>query len=212
MGLLDGLVGQLAREAAGQALQKQGGLGGMLGGLVQGMGQTQPATRTDQVDSPFNMPADRASASAGGGLGGMLGSVLGGLTGGQSSPQGGGQLMMVLLPMILAWVQHQGGIGAVFASLQKNGLGAQAQSWMSTSSNQQVSPEQINQLFGSTEINHMASQAGVSQDAVLSGLSALMPQVIDQLTPSGDLSQSDQANHEVSSLLASLQGALSSAK
>jgi uncharacterized protein YidB (DUF937 family) len=212
MGLLDGLVGQLAREAAGQALQKQGGLGGMLGGLVQGMGQTQPATRTDQVDSPFNMPADRASASAGGGLGGMLGSVLGGLTGGQSSPQGGGQLMMVLLPMILAWVQRQGGIGAVFASLQKNGLGAQAQSWMSTSSNQQVSPEQINQLFGSTEINHMASQAGVSQDAVLSGLSALMPQVIDQLTPSGDLSQSDQANHEVSSLLASLQGALSSAK
>ena len=205
-------MGQLAREAAGQALQKQGGLGGMLGGLVQGMGQTQPATRTDQVDSPFNMPADRASASAGGGLGGMLGSVLGGLTGGQSSPQGGGQLMMVLLPMILAWVQHQGGIGAVFASLQKNGLGAQAQSWMSTSSNQQVSPEQINQLFGSTEINHMASQAGVSQDAVLSGLSALMPQVIDQLTPSGDLSQSDQANHEVSSLLASLQGALSSAK
>ena len=142
----------------------------------------------------------------------MLGSVLGGLTGGQSSPQGGGQLMMVLLPMILAWVQRQGGIGAVFASLQKNGLGAQAQSWMSTSSNQQVSPEQINQLFGSTEINHMASQAGVSQDAVLSGLSALMPQVIDQLTPSGDLSQSDQANHEVSSLLASLQGALSSAK
>jgi uncharacterized protein YidB (DUF937 family) len=215
MGLLDGLVGQLAREAAGQALQKQGGLGGVLGSLVKNMGQheqpTTPShpTSSSQVDSPFNLPTDGQSSATGGGLGGVLGSVLGGLTGGNVAPQGTNQLMVILLPMILAWVQRQGGIGAVFESLQKNGLAAQAQSWMSTSGNQQISPEQMNQLFGSSEINQMASQAGVSQEAVLSGLSNLMPQVIDQLTPTGDLSQADQANNEVSSLLASLQSALS---
>lgn len=218
MGLLDGLVGQLAREAAGQALQKQGGLGSVLGGLVKNMGQhEQPTTRHaptnnhptsgSHVDSPFNLPADGQSSS--GGLGGMLGSVLGGLTGNRGASQGKSQLLMILLPMVLAWVQRQGGIGAVFESLQKNGLTTQAQSWMSTSANQAVSPQQVNQLFGSSEISHMANQAGVSPDAVLSGLSDLMPQVMDQLTPTGDLSQADQANNEVSALLASLQRALS---
>ena len=198
MGMLDGLVGKLAREAAGNALEKQGGLGGLLGGLVRGQAASaHPSNST--VNSPFGQ--------AGGGLGDLLGSVLGGKQG-QAKPavQGGAGLLIALLPVLLTWVQQQGGLEKVLASLQSKGLGDQAKSWMSTGQNQPIQLQQVEQVFGSTQVDQFAHQTGANRDAVLSGIASLLPQVVDQLTPKGDMSTVQDANQEIGTLLGQLGG------
>lgn len=190
MGLLDGLVGQLARDAASNVLEKQGGLTGLLGGLVRG--QSTPP---------------HAQGNAGAGLADVLGSVLGGS---HPSPQaqtaGSAGLLMALLPILLNWVQQQGGLEKVLASLQSSGLGAQLQSWMSHGQNQPIQPQQVEQVFGATQVDQFASQTGASREAVLSGIASLLPQVIDQLTPKGDGSSAPHANQEIGAVLNQLAG------
>ncbi len=202
MGMLDGLVGQLAREAAGSALEKQGGLGGLLGGLVRG--QSTPASSSNStVNSPFGQ-------TSGGGLTDLLGSVLGG--GDRSSSpakpavSGSASLLIALLPVVLTWVQQQGGLEKVLSSLQGKGLGGQAQSWMNTGQNQPLQPEQVESVFGAAQVDQFAAETGASRGAVLSGIASLLPQVIDQLTPKGDASTANQANQEIGAILGQLSG------
>ncbi|MEC7118759.1 MAG: YidB family protein [Pseudomonadota bacterium] len=203
MGMLDGLVGQLAREAAGNALEKQGGLGGLLGGLVRGQQGTMGRSQAQTVDSPFGQ-----SANTGGGLGDLLGSVLGGgnTTSAKPAAQGGAGLLIALLPVILNWVQQQGGLEKVLASLQSKGLGGQAQSWMSTGQNQPIQPEQVESVFGTAQVDQFAAETGANRGAVLSGIASLLPQVIDQLTPKGDTSTANEANQEIGTVLGQLAG------
>lgn len=195
MGMLDGLVGKIAREAASSALEKQGGLGGILGGLVRGQQSSGQAPT--------------------GSLGDVLGSILGGAQKSpnqppHASPTGSGSagLLLALLPVVLTWIQQQGGLEKVLASLQGSGLGAQAQSWMSTAHNQSIEPQQVEQVFGVAQVDQFARQTGASREAVLSGIAGLLPQVIDQLTPKGDASHSHQANQDITAVLGQLAGLL----
>lgn len=187
MGMLDGLVGQIAQQALNQGGQQGGGLGGVLGGLLGG-GQQQ-----------------------GGGLGGMLGGLLGGGQQ-QGDQQAGGinlggaspMIMAALLPAVLGWVQQQGGIGNVVSSLTNSGLGSQVQSWVGTGENQPVDPAALSQILGSDKIAQVAAQVGASPEDVQGGLAALFPQVVNQLTPNGDTSNADEADGAISSILSKL--------
>ena len=94
-----------------------------------------------------------------GGLGDILGSVLGGLTGGQSQQApnaqnsgfagGGKSLLIAVLPLILAWIQQQGGLQAALDKLKGQGLSSQVEDWVSTGpgENASVNPEQVQNLF-----------------------------------------------------------------
>lgn len=189
MGMLDGLVGQIAQQALNQGGQQGGGLGGMLGGLLGG-GQQQ-----------------------GGGLGGMLGGLLGGGQA-QADQQAGGinlggaspTIMAALLPAVLGWVQQQGGIGNAVSTLTNSGLGSQVQSWVGTGENQAADPSALGQLLGSDKIAQVAAQVGVSPEEVQGGLAALLPQVVNHLTPNGDTSNAEEADSTVSSILGKLGG------
>lgn len=192
MGMLDGLVGQLAREAAGGVLEKQGGLGGLLGGLIRD--QSMPER------SPVGQPA------SGGGLADLLGSVLGGSASQPQAKPAAAGLLMALLPVVLKWVQQQGGLEKVLSSLQGKGLGGQAQSWMSTAHNEPLQPEQVENVFGTAQVDQFAAETGASRGEVLSSIASLLPQVIDQLTPKGDASNADQANQEIGAVLSKLSG------
>lgn len=186
MGMLDGLVGQIAQQALNQGGQQGGGIGGMLGGLLGG-GQQQA-----------------------GGLGGMLGGLLGG--GQQQVDQQAGtnlggaspQILAALLPAVLGWVQQQGGIGNAVSTLSNSGLGSQVQSWVGTGENQAADPSALGQLLGSDKIAQIAAQVGVSPDQVQGGLAALLPQVVDHLTPNGNTSNAEEANNDISSVLGKL--------
>ena len=109
-----------------------------------------------------NSGAGSAAGGANGGLG-DLGSTLGGL----------------------------GGLGGLINAFQRNGMGDQMQSWIGTGQNMPISPDQLQQVLGQGTLGQIAQQLGLSPQASASGLSELLPQLIDRLTPNGQAPQGD---------------------
>lgn len=165
--LLGGLFGAaMSRRGMGGGAPAGGGLGGMLGG------------------------------GAGGGLGGAaLGSVLGGLLGGRRSGGigglggGRGALLVMLLPMAMRWVQRNGGIGAVLKRFQQQGYGKQAQSWVATGDNEELDEHAVEEVVGRRDLADMAQRLGVPETEVKQAFAEIMPQMVDRLSPQGDLPQ-----------------------
>jgi uncharacterized protein YidB (DUF937 family) len=54
-----------------------------------------------------------------------------------------------------------------------------------------ISPDQLQQVLGQGTIGQIAQQLGLSPQASASGLSELLPQLIDRLTPNGQAPQGD---------------------
>jgi uncharacterized protein YidB (DUF937 family) len=125
-----------------------------------------------------------AQRGGGGGLGDILGQVLGG-GGGQATPQGMGGM---------------GGLGGLLEQLQRSGYGDQARSWVGTGQNMPISPDAMEQIFGRGGISEIARQAGVSEGDATRGLSALLPEVVNHVTPNGDVPDLDSLSASVSDL------------
>ena len=89
---------------------------------------------------------------------------------------------------ILAMIQnHPGGINGLVQSFHSNGLGGVIQSWISTGQNQPISPDQVQQVLGSGQVQAVAEKLGVSPEQASATLSQLLPNVIDKLSPNGQL-------------------------
>ncbi|WP_348945909.1 YidB family protein [Chitinibacter sp. FCG-7] len=84
-------------------------------------------------------------------------------------------------------LESQGGVAGLIEKFQNGGLGEIAQSWISTGSNLPISAEQIESVLGNETIANLASQFGVDPQQAASQLSAVLPQLIDGLTPNGEL-------------------------
>jgi len=117
----------------------------------------------------------------------VIGNVAGSLLGGGA--QGGqGQMAQVLLGMLTQGGDQAGGLGGLGGLLGKfnqAGLGDVASSWVGTGANLPVSADQVGQVLGSDTIGALASQLGLSHGDTSSQLSALLPGLIDGLTPHG---------------------------
>ena len=61
------------------------------------------------------------------------------------------------------------------------------QSWVSTGPNQPINAQQIQQVLGSDRVKQMAAKVGLDPNVVSQKLSAMLPQIIDGLTPHGQL-------------------------
>lgn len=113
---------------------------------------------------------------------GLLGQLAGGLLGGGGG--GGGALANILFGLI----QNQpGGLGGLLQSFQNKGLGDVVNSWVGTGPNQPISPDQVHSALGADTISEIASKLGVSPQTASSGLSQLLPQMVDKLTPNGQV-------------------------
>ena len=62
-----------------------------------------------------------------------------------------------------------------------------AQSWIGTGSNKSVSPDQVKEALGPQQVEQVANQAGVSTDEAAAGLSKVLPEAVDNVTPSGQV-------------------------
>ena len=169
MGMLDGLLGQV--------------LGGAMGGGATGGGQA--ANPLGSILNSVAASMGGGTNTGGGGLGGMLNSVLGGSGGTRNTGAtiGGG----AILAAVMAIVQQQGGISAVLGKLQGSGLGAQAASWVGTGANQTVSGDQLHQALGPDALSGLAAKLGVNTQQAGGVLSQVLPELVNQLTPAGQL-------------------------
>jgi uncharacterized protein YidB (DUF937 family) len=80
-----------------------------------------------------------------------------------------------------------GGLSGLTEQFTSKGLGDLVSSWIGTGENQPVSGDQIEQILGSDRIQEIAQKLGISGTEASGGLAALLPQVIDKLTPEGKL-------------------------
>ncbi|KOF52350.1 hypothetical protein AD428_20845 [Achromobacter sp. DMS1] len=111
-----------------------------------------------------------------------------------------------LLPALIELLnKYPGGLSGLIASFQKGGLGEIVASWVGTGQNQPVSPGQLGQVLEPGMVDELAAKTGQDQDSVLATLSQLLPQLVDQATPSGQVQEGQQGFNP-----AELLGSLSS--
>lgn len=80
-----------------------------------------------------------------------------------------------------------GGLGGLIDSFRKNGLGAKADSWVGTGSNEPVSEPEIEKGVGGDVLDSLAQQTGLSRDELLKRLAQVLPEAVDKMTPAGRL-------------------------
>lgn len=127
----------------------------------------------------------------------LLGSVIGAL--GQSQQGGGGQadLLGAVIGMLGQSGGQGGGLGGLAGlvnKMQQSGLGDVANSWVGTGENQAIAPDQLGQVLGGDMISGLTKQLGMNQGDLLGQLSQMLPQVVDKLTPNGQVPQGDIGN------------------
>jgi uncharacterized protein YidB (DUF937 family) len=178
MGLLDDLLGGLAGQGPRGRDPTQSSRAGGGPDMNQMLIALMPivlgmlANRGGQRRSPT--PMDRAPG--GGGLGDLLGQVLGG---------GGGAGR---------------GLGGLLEQLQRAGFREQADSWVSRGANKPISPNAMSEIFGKEGLEAISRHAGVSPDEASHGLSALLPEIVDRMTPDGDVPDLDALDNGIDDL------------
>src|SRR5262249_36045986 len=108
---------------------------------------------------------------------------------------------MALLPIVLAMLNKgqgasaagsgMGGLGALLEQFQRAGFGEPARSWVRAGPHMPVSPDVMSQVFGRDGLARIASQAGLSEQQASAGLSDILPDVVNHLTPQGEVPNLD---------------------
>jgi uncharacterized protein YidB (DUF937 family) len=139
--------------------------------------------------------AQTGPGPSGGGLGDILGQVLGG-----GAQRGGGGLGDVLGGMLGGGGGGAGGLGGLLEQMGRAGYGDAARSWLSTGQNMPITPDAMEQIFGHDGIAEIARRAGVSEADASQGLSELLPEVVDRVTPRGEVPDLDSLAASVGDL------------
>ncbi len=113
---------------------------------------------------------------------------------------GGGQNPLIDTVLGLLTNPQTGGLQGLIQTFKEKGLGDAVSSWISTGENRPVSGDQIQHALGGNLIQQIAEQLGSSRAEVSGGLSSLLPQIIDKLTPNGTLPEDDSLQQGLSSL------------
>lgn len=205
---LTNIIEALAKQALGSSSQSsQSGLGGILGSVLGQLGANQ---------QPQNQQGNTQNTDRG--LGGILGSVLSQFGAGTASSNttnrsGGGTTQAILIavvPIILAWIQKQGGLQGALDKLKNSGLGTQVQSWVDPqqSNDHNVSTAEVEQLFDENEVEQVAQQTQVPKQDVYGAISSVLPQIINALTPQGEKTNPQEANQDIQNVLNLVSGFL----
>jgi uncharacterized protein YidB (DUF937 family) len=80
-----------------------------------------------------------------------------------------------------------GGLNKILSGFQAQGLSAQADSWVGTGPNEPVSGDQVRQAVGDDEIDRIADELGVSREQAADAVAVALPQVVDTVSPEGQL-------------------------
>ena len=124
---------------------------------------------------------------------GLLDTVLGVIKGaaanntatGANAASNGDNLLESVIGMISD--PQTGGLNGLIEKISSGGLGEQVASWVSTGQNLPVTAEQIQAVLGSSFVQGLAQKAGINTSDVAGSLATILPQVIDKLTPDGQV-------------------------
>ena len=178
MGILDDLLGGLAGQGMGGRANTPATRAGGGAGMSQVLMALMPIV-LGMLANRGSGGASRAQANVApgsGGLGDLLGQVLGGAGG------------------------SAGGLGGLLEQLQRTGFREQADSWVSRGTNKPISPDAMSQIFGQDGLQQISRHAGLSEEETSRGLSQLLPEVVDRVTPGGQVPDFDSLSKSVDDL------------
>ena len=182
MGLLDVLNGMQngPRGPSKPSTESGGGMSPMTMAILAllawkavkhfGGSHQQPGAQPAPAPAPSPRTINAGLPGGSGGLSDMLKGGLGGLLAGGAA----GSIL-------------SGGLGDLVKQLQQGGQGEVADSWVGKGQNKPISPGDLASALGADQIDAIASQSGMSREDLLQGLSQYLPDVVDHLTPDGQL-------------------------
>jgi uncharacterized protein YidB (DUF937 family) len=94
-----------------------------------------------------------------------------------------------------------GGLGGLLAGLQKGGLGNVGSSWVGTGQNMPIDASQLASVLGNDTIGQFAKMAGLGGGDAGSVLASVLPEMVNQLTPQGQVPDSNALEGMLGSLL-----------
>jgi uncharacterized protein YidB (DUF937 family) len=132
----------------------------------------QPSAETVGTP-PGTQPASRPGGATNAGMpGGGLGDLLSGGLGGLLTSGAAGSVL-------------SGGLNELLKQFQQSGQGDVAKSWVGTGPNKSISPNDLAKTLGSDQIDTLMTKTGMSRDELIAGLSQVLPEVVNKLTPQG---------------------------
>jgi uncharacterized protein YidB (DUF937 family) len=133
-------------------------LGEILKQVIAGASQPQAPQRPQPQSRPAQPPQGMPSADD-------LNDILGQIFGGGSAQR---------LPDVVK-------------QFEEKGMREQVDSWVRTGPNKPVERRQIEDAFGTRELEELARRRGVDRDQLAEVLAKYIPRIIDELTPAGQL-------------------------
>jgi uncharacterized protein YidB (DUF937 family) len=115
-------------------------------------------------------------------LGESLGTGAGGLGSLVKEVGGGSALITALMPMLMG-----GGLSGILGKLQGGGHANQVASWVGPGANEPIGADDLEKTLGPEQVAQIAEQAGVTPNEAKTGLAALIPGIVDHLSPNGSL-------------------------
>lgn len=189
MGLLDVLNGMQngPRGPSKPSTESGGGMSPMTMAILAllawkavkhfGGSHQQPGAQPAPAPAPSPRTINAGLPGGSGGLSDMLKGGLGGLLAGGAA----GSIL-------------SGGLGDLMKQLQEGGQSDTANSWVGKGQNKPIAPGDLANALGADQIDAIASQAGLSRDDLLKGLSQYLPDVVDHLTPDGRLPDANEVS------------------
>lgn len=92
-----------------------------------------------------------------------------------------------MLGVVLGMIQKSGGLGGLLDKFRGAGLADKADSWVGTGPNAPLNPDELERALGPEELSQIAERTGMSVDEVREKLAAGVPEVVNHLTPRGDV-------------------------
>jgi uncharacterized protein YidB (DUF937 family) len=105
-----------------------------------------------------------------------------------------------LIQPVMDLINQNGGLQGLLGKLQSGGLGEQVQSWISTGQNLAANPDQIAAALGPDQLKAAAEKAGTSAQDVATDLSNVLPDLVNKISPSGELPNLGNINDLVAKL------------
>ncbi|GHE83763.1 hypothetical protein GCM10018785_59610 [Streptomyces longispororuber] len=97
-----------------------------------------------------------------------------------------------VLGALLRVLQHRGGVGnnpldGLIDSFTAAGLGDRIESWVASGENRPVTGAQVRRALSGGTLEQVAAEAGATPDEAADELARLLPGVVDELTPDGQV-------------------------
>ncbi len=99
-----------------------------------------------------------------------------------------------VLSGLLANNGEMGGLNGLVDKFNQAGMGDVVKSWIGTGANQPISGAQISQVLGGGMLDQAANKLGMEPAQLSDQLSAMLPGLIDKLTPQGHLPEGGVGN------------------